>query len=112
MMPQRTDTVSPAKRSAIMRAIRSRGNKVTELALVTLLRKNRVRGWRRHAPLVGSPDFAFLKQKVVLFVDGCFWHGCPKHCRIPKSNRHYWLHKIALNKARDRLVTRTLRAQG
>jgi DNA mismatch endonuclease, patch repair protein len=106
------DTVSKQKRSEIMRAVRSRGNRVTELVLVGLLRQVKISGWRRHAPLTGNPDFVFPKQKVALFVDGCFWHGCTKHCRMPKRNSSYWNPKIASNKVRDRKVNRALRRAG
>ena len=112
MMLTITDTVSRAKRSEIMRAIRSRGNKATELVLVRLLRENRILGWRRNVALAGSPDFAFLEIKLALFVDGCFGHGCPQHCRMPKANRAYWNAKIASNNARDRRVSRLLRTDG
>jgi DNA mismatch endonuclease, patch repair protein len=47
-----------------------------------------------------------------VFVDGCFWHGCPKHATQPKNNRAFWQHKLAGNKVRDRLVTQTLRRAG
>jgi len=95
-----------------MRAVRSRGNKATELALVRLLRRNGITGWRRNQPVFGKPDFVFLKLKLALFVDGCFWHGCPEHCRMPKTNRGYWLPKIEGNKQRDRILNRTLRRTG
>ena len=100
------------KRSEVMSRIRSRGNKKTELAMVSFLRKHGMTGWRRHQPLPGTPDFLFPKLKLAVFVDGCFWHGCPKHCRLPKKNRVFWADKFAANKTRDRLVTRTLRARG
>jgi DNA mismatch endonuclease (patch repair protein) len=58
------------------------------------------------------PDFVFRKQRTVIFVDGCFWHGCPKHATKPKNNRAFWQRKLAANKTRDRVVTRTLRTQG
>ncbi len=58
------------------------------------------------------PDFVFPKLKVAVFVDGCFWHGCPKHATWPAHNRAFWQRKLTGNKARDRLVTRTLRRQG
>jgi len=58
------------------------------------------------------PDFVFLKLKLALFVDGCFWHGCPKHGTQPKGNRAFWKKKFAINKARDLLVARTLRRAG
>lgn len=111
-MARRTDTVSVAERSRIMSAVRSGGNKATEMVLVKLLRKHGITGWRRRVRLSGKPDFVFATQKVAIFVDGCFWHGCPKHCRMPKSNQSYWQPKIAGNIARDALVTRTLRRAG
>jgi len=52
-----------------MSLIRGKANKETENALLSLLRKNRITGWRRHLPLPGKPDFAFTKQKVAVFVD-------------------------------------------
>jgi DNA mismatch endonuclease (patch repair protein) len=73
-----------------MARVRSRGNKATELKLVSFLRSEGMVGWRRHLPLPGKPDFAFPKQKVAVFVDGCFWHGCPKCYTRPKSNLKFW----------------------
>ncbi|MFO1512293.1 MAG: DNA mismatch repair protein Vsr [Verrucomicrobiota bacterium] len=58
------------------------------------------------------PDFVFPQVRLALFVDGCFWHGCPKHATKPKNNRAFWRKKLAGNKARDALVTRTLRRAG
>ena len=95
-----------------MSRIRGRGNKYTEIALARLLRQNKITGWRRHLPIFGRPDFAFQKQKLVVFVDGCFWHGCPKHSSLPATNRAFWKRKFSANKLRDILVTRTLRSQG
>ena len=62
--------------------------------------------------MVGKPDFVFARKRVVVFVDGCFWHGCPKCYRRPSSRCSYWDAKVAANKARDRRVTRTLRRMG
>ena len=59
-----------------------------------------------------TPDFVFSKQRVTVFVDGCFWHGCPKHATNPKNNRAFWRRKLASNKQRDLLVTRALRRAG
>jgi DNA mismatch endonuclease, patch repair protein len=106
------DVFSKAKRSAVMSRIRGRGNKDTEMALACLLRQNKITGWRRHLPIFGRPDFAFPKQKIAVFVDGCFWHGCPKHFSLPANNRAFWKRKFTTNKLRDVLVTRTLRSQG
>lgn len=104
------DVFTPAKRSQVMSRIRGRGNRDTELALVKLLRQHRVTGWRRHLPIVGRPDFVFRSQRVVVFVDGCFWHGCPKHCNMPSNNRAFWEKKLTANVKRDRRVTRHLRS--
>ena len=95
-----------------MARIRGRGNKVTEVVMVKLLRLHKLNGWRRHAPLPGKPDFVFHSQRLAMFVDGCFWHGCARHCRMPASNQSYWLAKIAGNKTRDKLVAATLRRSG
>lgn len=106
------DIVSKSKRSEVMAAIRSRGNKTTELKLVSIFRAQGIRGWRRCADLPGRPDFVFTRQRLAVFVDGCFWHGCRWHCRMPKSRGKYWTPKIARNKRRDSEVTLVLRKQG
>ena len=91
-----------------MGLVRSSGNRSTEAVLVELFRQGRVTGWRRRLDLPGRPDFAFRKSRLAVFVDGCFWHGCPKHLRLPATNRRYWVQKIGRNAARDRTVRRTL----
>jgi DNA mismatch endonuclease, patch repair protein len=106
------DVFTKAKRSEVMSRIRGRGNKATEIALARLLRQNKIAGWRRHLPIFGRPDFVFPKQKLAVFVDGCFWHGCRKHSSLPTNNRVFWKRKFSANKLRDHLVTRTLRSQG
>ena len=125
------DVFSKQKRSEVMSRIRGCGNKDTELALVRLLRANGITGWRRHVEIRGRaalprrqdlatehrrptnfrvrPDFVFRKRRTAVFVDGCFWHGCPKHATKPANNRAFWHRKLSANKARDRLVNRTLR---
>lgn len=95
-----------------MSRIRGRGNKGTEIALVKIFRQHHITGWRRHQPVFGKPDFIFRAPKLAVFVDGCFWHCCPKHATKPKSNRSFWADKLIRNKARDLLVTRTLRTRG
>jgi DNA mismatch endonuclease (patch repair protein) len=106
------DIWTKQKRSEVMSLIRGKGNKETEHALLTLLKQNKITGWRRHLRLTGKPDFAFPKHKIAVFVDGCFWHGCPKCYTRPKTNRKFWDKKRADNMARDRRVTRQLRRQG
>jgi len=58
------------------------------------------------------PDIAFTRDKVAVFVDGCFWHGCPEHGRPPSMNQHYWGPKIARNIERDREQDARLTAAG
>ncbi|HEX4264632.1 MAG TPA: very short patch repair endonuclease [Verrucomicrobiae bacterium] len=106
------DVFTKKKRSLVMAAVTSRGNKETELKLVSLLRSAGIGGWRRHEPLRGCPDFTFRRNRLIIFVDGCFWHGCPQHCRMPKNNREYWTRKISRNLERDRTITRALKASG
>ena len=95
-----------------MSRIRARGNKNTEMVLAQLFRAKKIKGWRRHIALIGRPDFTFREQRVVIFIDGCFWHGCPEHGTQPKSNTAYWNTKLARNQARDREVDGTLAAKG
>ena len=106
------DVFTIAKRSEVMSRIRGKGNKDTEVVLARLLRTKGITGWRRHYPIIGKPDFAFPKQMLAVFVDGCFWHGCPVHITQPKGNRKFWVTKLEANKARDRKVNRLLRANG
>jgi DNA mismatch endonuclease (patch repair protein) len=132
-----SDIFTQAKRSDVMSRIRSRGNRATELALVRVFRAHHITGWRRQRMIRGNvqrptshversklsvgrwkfsfrvrPDFVFPKLRLAVFVDGCFWHGCPQHETKPRNNAAFWRKKFATNKARDRLVTRTLRKNG
>jgi len=77
-----------------------------------LLRASRIKGWRRHLDLPGSPDFSWRRERAALFVDGCFWHGCPRCYQTPKSNVEYWIAKIHRNKERDSEVGDALRGKG
>src|SRR5262245_20645110 len=95
-----------------MSRIRSRGNAATELRFIQILRNHKVTGWRRGTDLPGHPDFVFRKERVVVFVDGDFWHGNPRKFRLPKSNLSYWEQKILSNRRRDKRITRKLRNGG
>lgn len=109
---QMSDIFTKAKRSQVMAAVRGRGNRSTEGAVVALLRRHGITGWRRHQGVLGRPDFVFRREKVAVFVDGCFWHGCPRHGTMPVRNRGFWRAKLERNMARDRRVTRRLRREG
>lgn len=122
------DFWSPEKRSQVMAGVRSRGNRSTELAMVAALKRLEITGWRRHhgirisaRPLSGTrsgvssivkPDFVFSLARLVVFVDGCFWHSCPKHRTAPKTNAKFWRDKLAANRRRDQRVSRCLRRAG
>lgn len=103
----------PRNRSMTMSAIRGRGNKTTEFRLRLALVRVGLSGWSvtpREVP--GKPDFYFSECKVAAFVDGCFWHGCPKCGHIPKTNSSFWAAKIARNSQRDTVTSKQLRALG
>lgn len=106
------DIFTRKKRSWLMSQVRSRGNKSTEIKFAKLLRKQGIVGWRRNQKVLGNPDFVFPKSRVAVFIDGCFWHGCPKHGEIPATNQSFWKKKIEQNAARDRLVSDKLRRHG
>ena len=96
-----------------MQAVKNRGVKSTELALRARLVAAGLRGWRMYVDsLPGTPDFVFEKKNLVVFVHGCFWHGCPRCYRRPHSRQTYWDEKVARNRSRDRAVTRMLRKAG
>jgi len=102
-----TDVFSKKKRSAIMSAIRSRGNRGTELRLIAIFRAHGITGWRRGAvlrwkvaraklkPFRVRPDFVIRARKLAVFVDGCFWHGCPLHATQPRTNTAFWRKNVA-----------------
>jgi DNA mismatch endonuclease, patch repair protein len=121
-----TDILSKERRSEVMSNIRGRGNLATEVAFMRMLRRHKISGWRRHVPLtlpklIGrgttelkrrsrvTPDFVFRSLRVAVFIDGCFWHSCPRHATRPESNADFWHAKLAANRLRDRYVTRALR---
>ncbi len=106
------DRVSKATRSRIMASVRSKGNRSTEQLMARVLRKAGLRGYRKHWKVQGKPDFAWPDRKIALFVDGCFWHGCPRCNRPSKSNVGFWRRKISANRKRDLRVSRQLRRQG
>jgi DNA mismatch endonuclease (patch repair protein) len=88
-----------------------------EVAVRSLLHRQGLRFRKRLTIRLGErrwtqPDLVLSRSRVVLFVDGCFWHSCPIHGVVPKSNRAYWEPKLARNVARDRDTDRRLRALG
>ena len=111
----KSDEVNAAavKRSAIMRAVKSR-NTAPELMLRNMLRTI-APGYRLHrADLPGKPDIVYGPRRLAIFMHGCFWHGhdCKRGARAPKDNAAYWSAKIARNRARDAANLQALAAQG
>jgi len=92
------DTISKEKRSKTMSAIRSK-NTIPEVALRRALW---AKGYRFRIQYGKEKiDIAFPTRKIAIFVDGCFWHCCPIHGHLPKSNKEYWIPKLNKNKLRD-----------
>ena len=107
-----TDVHTPEQRSRNMSAVRNRDTKA-EVVLRSGLRARKLLGYRcspRSVP--GSPDVAFTRWKVAVFVDGCFWHGCPECYRAPSTNTVFWSAKLQTNRQRDASVNETLDADG
>jgi DNA mismatch endonuclease (patch repair protein) len=97
MQRQRTRDTEPELR--LRREVHARG-------LRYFVHRRPVAGLRREADLV------FPRARLCVFVDGCFWHGCPAHGTLPATNRWYWVPKIRRNRARDADTDRLLRAAG
>jgi DNA mismatch endonuclease (patch repair protein) len=99
--------------SGRMRQIRSKGNRSTEVRFRAMLIRAGVCGWRMHPKGVpGKPDFFFEACQVAVFVDGCYWHGCPKCSHTVRVNSPYWEAKIKGNQRRDRKNGRLMYRQG
>ena len=107
------DNLSLEQRRKNMSNIRSTGNRSTEKRLRSSLVGAGISGFTMHTKIVpGKPDIAFLAQKLAVFVDGCFWHGCPKCYIRPKSSQDYWDAKIQRNRQRDAKINKELKAIG
>jgi DNA mismatch endonuclease (patch repair protein) len=103
----------PAVRSRTMSAIRGKHNLSTELRLRMAFIREGIKGWKLHVKkLPGNPDFFFKKEKIAVFVDGCYWHGCPKCGHIPKTRSRFWAAKIKRNQQRDRKKRMELKKMG
>ncbi len=113
-MPRRSDPLSPDERSSLMSKVKGKGNRSTEMVVSGQLADWGITGWECHpAGVPGKPDFYFPAERLAIFVDGCFWHGCP-HCRrrMPANRREFWKRKITATRLRDGRTTRSLRRMG
>lgn len=98
------EKISKEQRSKNMKAIKSISKLENEISKA--LWKNQIRYRRNVNSLYGKPDFAIKKYKIVIFIDSCFWHGCPLHGNMPQSNKDYWEQKLKRNITRDEEVTK------
>ncbi len=105
------DVFDKEKRSDIMRQVKSKKNKSTELRLIEIFKQNGITGGRRNYPVKGHPDFVFPKQKIAVFVDGCFWHGHDCRNTRPADHQEYWQKKRERNIKHDQEVTTMLEAR-
>ena len=97
------DKITKKERSSLMSKIKSKETKL-EKDFRKLLWKEGIRYRKNSSKHFGKPDIVVASKKLVIFIDSCFWHGCKKHCRIPETNRDYWVKKINRNKDRDKEV--------
>lgn len=106
------DTVDKETRSKVMSSVRSKDTKL-EKKLFSILENAEITSFKCYSQdLPSKPDVVFTEAKVVIFLDSCFWHGCPTHLRKPKSNQNYWQPKIEGNIKRDRRNRAKLRRMG
>jgi DNA mismatch endonuclease (patch repair protein) len=109
------DVFSKKKRSEIMSRIPSKDTRLEQDFLKRLSAMSHVAGYRyrkHYKGLQGKPDIAFPVRKVAVFIDGCFWHGCSVHSRVPRSNVRYWKAKLERNQARDKEINRAAKKAG
>jgi DNA mismatch endonuclease (patch repair protein) len=107
------DVFSKSKRSEVMSRIRGRGNRSTERRMAAMLRARRISGWQMHrTDVAGKPDFYFPGLQIALFIDGCFWHACPRCSQIPRQNVAFWSAKLTANAKRDARTRRELNRAG
>ena len=105
------DKVSKETRSRIMASIRSRNTK-PEIAVRRILWRHGLRYRTHDRTILGRPDVSNKGKKLAVFVDGCFWHGCPMCYREPKTSRDFWRNKIEGNRRRREVVRDGLERQG
>ena len=97
----------------VMQGVRGKANRTTEARLRGAMARAGIRGWIMNAQNIkGCPDVFFPEEQIAVFVDGCFWHGCPRCGHIPRKNRPFWEAKIARNRERDKQTTSELRKGG
>ncbi|PKM92505.1 MAG: very short patch repair endonuclease [Euryarchaeota archaeon HGW-Euryarchaeota-1] len=105
------DVLTKKQRSFNMSQIRSKDTK-PEIKIRKQLYKKGIGGYRVHYKLFGKPDIVFPAKKIVVFIDGCFWHKCPKCFIEPETRKEFWMKKIKGNVDRDHKVNIKLKKEG
>lgn len=106
-----TDVLTKKQRSYCMSRIRAKDTQ-PEIILRNAISGAGIKGYRLNYKLLGKPDIVFTKRKIAIFIDGCFWHKCPKCFIKPETNRKFWNEKIESNIKRDKIVNAKLKGKG
>ena len=106
-----TDILTQEQRKFNMSRIKGK-NTGPEVKLRKLLYFNGIRGYRVHYNLPGKPDIVFVKKRIAIFIDGCFWHKCPICFQEPETRKEFWMKKIQSNIDRDKKVNKQLKSDG
>jgi len=105
------DVLTPEQRYHNMSRIRSKDT-IPEMVIRKSLYSQGIRGYRTNFKLLGKPDIVFVKRRIAIFIDGCFWHKCPICFKEPETRKEFWNNKINKNVERDRIVEKELTSQG
>ena len=106
-----TDVLTPEQRAYNMSRIRGK-NTAPEIKLRKMLFAAGIRGYRIHYNLPGKPDIVFVRKRVVVFIDGCFWHKCPADFQEPEIHKDFWMKMIQSNIDRDKKINKQLKRDG
>lgn len=98
-----TDKITPEQRSKVMQSIHAQSKLENQVSKA--LWKKGLRFRKNVHNLYGTPDISIKKYKLVIFIDSCFWHSCPLHGKMPKSNQEFWQKKLQRNVEHDKEVT-------
>lgn len=111
-LSKKSKKANAGARSLLMGRVRHSGT-ACELAVRSAVHRAGYRYRLDHGKgLPGRPDIVLRQIRVAIFVDGCFWHGCPQHGTLPKTNSRFWAAKIRRNRGRDKKNDRLLKRLG
>jgi len=105
------DVLTPDQRKYNMSRIKAK-NTGPEAKIRKMLSAENIRGYRLHYNLPGKPDMVFIKKRIAIFIDGCFWHKCPVDFQEPETRKEFWMKKIQSNVDRDKKVNAQLKEDG